>query len=422
MKKTIIIAGVYAPGIGLSNVMNNLIHHLGESFDIVCLGFDPEKKDNEVTTSEISGSLVYVYPLSGTAGLFRVGKKDMESYIDQYKPICIITLGPIMSSRYLLVLLQPYRNRLKIISYIALEGKLVDINFLKYARLIDCCTFYTQSVHNDFNTLLLENSIPLPEFETVRSEHIAHGVDQDTFYPIPAINDKQRRKHAREVIYKDHPVDEHSFIVLNMNRPSHRKNIETTIAGFKLFIGDKKDVFLHLHIGTTEPDIRQKYCQFVESAGIQNNVIVTPEPSDKQIKSEGWLNTLYNACDVGITTSKGEGWGLGLFEHAATKAAIVAPEHTSFSENWGNAAMLMPCSEKQFIFYSYCDMFLVSPEEVAKTLNELYHDRGLLDKVTAKCYQRSMESKFDWKNVAGKFEQLILDVTSETAHVLPDNN
>jgi D-inositol-3-phosphate glycosyltransferase len=417
MKKTVFIAGVYAPGIGLSNVMNNLIRHLSESFRVICLGFDPAQQSDEVVESEIFGSLAYVYPLRGTIGLFRPDRKDLQSYIDQYKPVTIITLGPIISSRYLLALLQPHRSNLKVIAYVALEGKLVDMNYLKYARLTDCCVFYTKSVHDDFNRLLAEDSLASEMPNPIRSEHIAHGIDQKTFYPLPAPNDHERRKQAREIIYKDHPVDEHTFVVLNMNRPSHRKNIEATIAGFKLFAEGKKDVLLHLHIGTTETDTQKKYHRLVEEAGIQHMTVITPEPSVQRIKSVDWLNTLYNACDVGITTSKGEGWGLGLFEHAATKAAVIAPDHTSFSENWNNAAVMMPCAEKDFVFYAYCDMFMVAPSEVAKSLNLLYHDRNLLAEVTDACYQRSLAPKFDWKNVADQFGQLIEEVSTATEQV-----
>lgn len=422
MKKTIIIAGVYTPGIGLSNVMSNLMLHLSETYDIIALGFDPNKQDYQIAAKEEPHSTVYTYPLAGTVGLFRIERKDIAHYIKRYNPVCFITLGPIMSNRYLLTLLQPYRSHLKIISYLALEGKLVDVNYLKYARLIDCAVFYTKSVYNDFNALFLENPTAVAEAGTVRSEHISHGVDKENFYPLSGENDRYRRKEARKIIYGDQRVDEGTFIVLNMNRPSHRKNIEATIAGFKLFLGEKKDALLHLHIGTTEPEIRKKYWNLVVEEGIADYTVITPEASAHKIKSEGWLNTLYNACDVGITTSKGEGWGLGLFEHAATRAAMVAPDHTSFSENWTDAALMVPCSNKHFVFYAYCDMFMVSPEGVAKALRELYFDRDLLNQVTERCYQRAMDSKFDWKNVAKQFKQLIEDVTHERNHRVSESH
>jgi len=39
-----------------------------------------------------------------------------------------------------------------------------------------------------------------------------------------------------------------------------------------------------------------------------------------------------HACDVGVNTCKGEGFGLVNFEHAACRVAQVVPNHTSCKE------------------------------------------------------------------------------------------
>ena len=46
------------------------------------------------------------------------------------------------------------------------------------------------------------------------------------------------------------------------------------------------------------------------------------------------LNRLYGACDVGVNTSCGEGWGLVSFEHALTGAAQVVPRNSVCEELW----------------------------------------------------------------------------------------
>jgi D-inositol-3-phosphate glycosyltransferase len=410
MKKCIMITGLYTPGSGLTNVMHNLIRHLSDSFQIVCLGFDADKKDNEIAKSEIAGADLYVFPVNGIANLIQIGNDHLEGYIDLYKPSCIITTGAIMFNRYLLVILQKYRSSLNIVSYISVEGKLADVNFLKYIRLIDFCVFYTAVTYNCFNKLLLENPMPDNGFGAVRSACIGHGVDKNSFYPLPAENERERRTAARKLVYHNYAVNEDSFIVLNVNRPSQRKRIDAAIEGFKQFSADKENVFLHLHIGANTGPVLTKHINFVEEAGLKNKVIITPDPGDDRVKPVNWLNTVYNACNVGISTSKGEGWGLSLFEHAATRAAILAPAHTSFQENWENAALLMPCSEKDFVFYEHADMYSVSPEEVCKGLNSLYFDKNLLDKVSLDCFNRALESKYDWANIGEQFRQIVMNL------------
>ena len=49
------------------------------------------------------------------------------------------------------------------------------------------------------------------------------------------------------------------------------------------------------------------------------------------------LNLLYNACDVGITTSMGEGWGLVSFEHGAAGAAQIVPDHSAAPKSGAGA-------------------------------------------------------------------------------------
>ncbi len=404
------ISGLYSPGAGLSNVMCSLIQYLGSSFSIVCIGFDPDKKDDETTHSQLSGHDLYTYPVGGTANLFKISREDLRSYFDRYKPVCILTLGPVMFNRYLLVQLQQFRTEVKVISYLSVEGELVDVNFLKYINLVDACVFYTEAVHNSFKKLLRENTHPGSGLEAVRSSFIGHGVDKRNFYPLASDNDKNRRSRSRKMIYADRGVNEDSFVVLNMNRPSHRKRIEVTIEGFRLFAADKENVYLHLHMGPTDSNVKERYRGFARKAGIKDQVIITPDIADMQVKPEDWLNNLYNACNVGISTSRGEGWGLGLFEHAATKAAIVAPGHTGFAENWEHAAILMPWTEKQFVFYEYAHMFTVSPEEVCKSLNMLYFDKNLADKVALDCYHRTQDPKYDWENVANRFREIILSM------------
>ena len=45
-------------------------------------------------------------------------------------------------------------------------------------------------------------------------------------------------------------------------------------------------------------------------------VALTPNMNYHAAPPDEALNLIYNACDVGINTANGEGWGLVPFEHA----------------------------------------------------------------------------------------------------------
>ena len=73
-------------------------------------------------------------------------------------------------------------------------------------------------------------------------------------------------------------------------------------------------------------------------------IIMTTNTQDPPNVEVDMLNTIYNACDVGVNTCKGEGWGLVNFEHAACKVAQVVPNHTSCKEIFEGYGQLIDCN------------------------------------------------------------------------------
>ena len=82
--------------------------------------------------------------------------------------------------------------------------------------------------------------------------------------------------------------------------------------------------------------------------------------------SDADLNRLYNACDVGINTSMGEGWGLVSCEHGAAGAAQIVPDHTGCAELWRGRGELIPPARSYVPEFSPLEMGEVSPEGVAR--------------------------------------------------------
>jgi hypothetical protein len=76
--------------------------------------------------------------------------------------------------------------------------------------------------------------------------------------------------------------------------------------------------------------------------GIADRLLVSTMAADQPTLDEEHLNLVYNACDVGLSTSTGEGFGLVALEHGATGAAQVLPDHSACAELWRGAADLLP--------------------------------------------------------------------------------
>jgi len=137
---------------------------------------------------------------------------------------------------------------------------------------------------------------------------IPHGVDTDKFYKI-----EDREAVLKGAFPKDTESFRDNFIVLNANRNQPRKRLDVTMRGFAMFAKDKpENVRLYMHSGIVDssidiPDLARRY-------GIDKRLIISSTTPGIQQVSDKKLNFIYNACNVGINTSLGEGWGLCLHE------------------------------------------------------------------------------------------------------------
>ena len=139
-----------------------------------------------------------------------------------------------------------------------------------------------------------------------------------------------KNKKVVEMSYDD------LFRVFNGNRNQFRKRIDITCEAFAKFAVDKPEARMYLHMGLKDQgwDIMPLFSREMRKQGLDPNgrIIMTTNTQDPPNVEVDMLNTIYNACDVGVNTCKGEGWGLVNFEHAACKVAQVVPNHTSCKE------------------------------------------------------------------------------------------
>ena len=123
-------------------------------------------------------------------------------------------------------------------------------------------------------------------------------------------------------------------MVLNASRPDRRKRVDLTVKGFAQFAADKPaNVRLCLHHAIMDEASERELRSVIQQCGIAERVSLNPLGNG--VAADDDLNLLYNACDVGINTSMGEGWGLVTIEHGAAGAPQIVPDHTACAELWG---------------------------------------------------------------------------------------
>lgn len=232
---------------------------------------------------------------------------------------------------------------------------------------------------------------------------IPHGIDHSTFFPV----DQQEARKAMK-------LPEDVFFVFNGNRNQPRKRIDLTIKGFIQFALDKPDARLWLNMGKKDQgwDLIPLFKRVARDYGYDptGKLVLTSKdfdvtnclPIDK-------LNLVYNACDVGVNTCIGEGWGLVNFEHAATGTAQVVPDHTSLKEIFSDIPKI-PIESWEVDCNYGLDRGVPSAEGFATILNHYYENREDLQKVAGWCYEKLQSPEYEWENI-GKLVSGIINRT-----------
>jgi glycosyltransferase involved in cell wall biosynthesis len=184
------------------------------------------------------------------------------------------------------------------------------------------------------------------------------------------------------------PGHEEDFIVLNANRNLGRKRIDLTLHGFARFARDRPRTRLYLHMGARDGGVDVE--ALAGELGIAERVIRTPTAERRPRVDDEHLNLIYNACDVGLNTCAAEGWGLVSFEHAATGAPQVVPDHSACGELWHDHGLLVEAGAGG----------VVAPEDVAAALGRLHDDAALRDDLSARALAHARDPRFAWPAVA----------------------
>lgn len=162
---------------------------------------------------------------------------------------------------------------------------------------------------------------------------IPHGTDTENFYPVTDISDFG----FRASYFGD---NKDKFIIMNLNRNQPRKDIPNTILAFaqvKARWSFSKKPFLYLHCNPNDPMGHRLY-DIMNQLDLKEgeDYMFPPKETQNHGTDLKTLNLIYNSVDLYVTTTLGEGWGLGFSESAAVGLPIICPYSTSFMEMSGN--------------------------------------------------------------------------------------
>ena len=332
-----------------------------------------------------------VYP-AGIHGNDPFGAHRIASIVDQVKPDLIWTTNDFWVNLNLWEAVKPFKETLgfKFYSYSPIDSYGIFPETMRLASDWDGFGVYTEFGAEEVRKAGYESTVDI----------IPHGVDKSLFFPI------DQNECRREL-----GIPEDIFIVFNGNRNQPRKRIDITIKSFIKFAKDKPDARLWLNMGNKDLgwDLIPLFKRIARDEGYdptQKLILVGPAYDTNNCLPIEKLNKVYNACDIGINTCMGEGWGLVNFEHAATGKAQLVPDHTSLKEIFYNVPRMDVESWEVDRHYGL-DRGIPSADHGAELLSYYYDNRDVLKKDADWCYERACEPAFEWDNIGKQLLSIV---------------
>jgi glycosyltransferase involved in cell wall biosynthesis len=340
-KKRILWAGTHIhQSNGYSRVMYYIAKYLGnfDDIELTIYGFQNFNvcEGQKFIRNEINPN-VTVYDAYENENPKRngFGEKEIGNYIKQHpQDIIIIFNDSIITTALTATIINEcggdQRKNYKLISYMD------QVYFYQKKQYIEILNTYYDAIIA-FTPYWKEIAYKLGIRKSMDIHVFPHGFDHHLYYPID-------QKIAR--IYNNY--NEEDFMVLNLNRNQPRKRWDTTLIAWvefverhynvnvaktltkteckvnkhtsrpiKLVIGTSLDSYWDLmDIIETEVKFRKVPLDYVK-----NTIVIINSP---QQLSDRDINILYNACDVGLNTADGEGFGLCGFEGLAIGKAQIS--------------------------------------------------------------------------------------------------
>lgn len=399
----LIAIGYNTSGTGLTRVMHSIVRRLADRHEIHYLGIG-------YSGEPIRDRNLTIYPTNLKGGdVFPAFQA--KRMIEEIDPALVFILHGIWLFEHYLKILGPYRDRLKIVGYIPLDGRVTNEEVAAPLQQADRVVVYIEFARTQIKRAFdrLHERRDSGQFPKV--EVVPHGVDRDRFFPFPELVEagfaSAGRAKAKRKVFGDLQDLDESFVVLNASRPDKRKRIDLTIEGFARFASDKPaNVCLCLHHAILGEAERRQIESLVRQFGLEERVYLNPRAGG--VIGDDELNLLYNACDVGINTSMGEGWGLLSFEHAAAGAAQIVPDHTACGEIWSGRGELIPAARSLIPEFSVLEMSEVSAEGVAQALENVYHDPRRRQELSQAAFATTQKAEYSWDAVARRFDDLFV--------------
>jgi D-inositol-3-phosphate glycosyltransferase len=392
----ILIIGDAAAPTGFARVIRSIFEPLREGYEL-----------HQLATRYGGGPHDYPWQLYAAGKVAnRYGFDQIAALVDQIQPAIVFLLYDIVFQVQYLEHLLKAAAKPRIVFYSPVESGPIAPEIMQRLGGVSRYVVFTEYGRREIEKALQTVRENDPAFCFPALDVIPHGVATEKFFPLRDKAEARQRIRLGDAEHRD------AFILLNASRNMPRKRIDLTIHGFALFAKDKPaKVKLYLHMATE--DTGWNVLILAKRYGIFDRLIMTQADNSRPAFTDEQLNDLYNACDVGINTTTGEGWGMPSFEHGATRAAQIVPRHTSLADLWKGAAEFIDPVMTLTYPGNLTHAHIVTPEGVAAALQRLYEDEPHRHTLAEAAFRNATRPEFSWSEIAGRWRGLFDEVLAE---------
>jgi glycosyltransferase involved in cell wall biosynthesis len=237
---------------------------------------------------------------------------------------------------------------------------------------------------------------------------IPHGVEP-VFRPLSV----EEKRDARHQLFRGNVRDD-DFLLVNVNANQRRKGLTQSLQ----ILSDLKELrqegdpefrlYMHMQRANKQEGIDLGLvCR--QLGLVEGEDIFFGDPNfvhGRPMLNDEGLNRIYNAADLYLTTSLGEGWGLGVTEAMAAGTPVAGPGHTSVGNLIENRGLELPVLQPDVLPGDNSRLrYRVDARESAQLILDAAR-AGYIDR----CREAAIEftGNLNWDQIASKWMDLFL--------------
>ena len=347
-----------------------------KKFEIAYAGWHHQSKRHEFP--------YFIYPLGKSA---KHEQDEFREILKDFKPDIILSIGDIWNFIKITDVVREYKetHQLKWLLWLTIDGENLHPSWKNIANFVDEIFVFSEFGRKEIKNLV--------------------GFDVKSVYP--GVDKSVFRKTNFDFKVKEGELPfklKDTFIVLNINQNTDRKNIPITIEAFSEFAKNKEDVFLLL---VTDPDDPYGFdlWNLIEKFGLRKKAAITKESGPRKGMTDQKLNLIYNVASVSVNSAIGEGLSLPTLEAMAVGLPVLATDYAAIPELIDQAGGYKIDIAAYIYGFNGIKRAIVSKEDIVKKLDILYNDFKTDKKISSaiETKSRAFTDLLSWDNTAKFF-------------------